>query len=182
MRKQILMGNWKMNGNLISIANLLKELTMSVTAPSNTEVVVVPPAVYLPYVSSFLRESSIQWGAQNVYPEASGAFTGELSGPMLQDFACHYVLVGHSERRTLFQENEKFVADKFHHVKEHGMIPVLCVGETLAERDAGLTKDVLAKQLQSVASHHPDAFRHTDRFVVRCRSVFLRQHCRAARI
>jgi triosephosphate isomerase len=158
MRKKILMGNWKMNGRLDSVTSLLKELCLFVPENSSTEVVVLPPAIYLPLVSSFLLQSSIKWGAQNVYPADAGAFTGELSAPMLEDFGCHYVLVGHSERRTLFQENEKFIADKFHHVKEHGMIPVLCVGETMKEREAGQTTAVITRQMEPVALKGPQAF------------------------
>lgn len=160
MRKKIVMGNWKMNGSLESVTNLLNELIISLPENSSTEVVVFPPAVYLPYVSSFLRQSSMKWGAQNVYPADAGTFTGELSAPMLKDFACHYILVGHSERRTLFHENEKFIADKFHHVKEHGMIPVLCVGEALSDRDSGQTKAVIAKQMEAVAIDSPLAFQN----------------------
>lgn len=150
MRKNIVMGNWKMNGRLEQVNVLLHELLALMPQQSAAECIVLPPAVYLPYVSQFLVKRTIGWGAQNVYPQDSGAYTGELSGPMLQDYACQYVLVGHSERRHLFHEDEKFVAEKFHHVKDHGMIPVLCIGETLADREQGLTEQVLAEQLLAV--------------------------------
>ena len=155
MRQRIVMGNWKMNGNSATITDLLLELQELLPALS-VECAVFPPAVYLPLVQSLLLDSPIRWGAQNVYPLNQGAFTGEVSGPMLMDYGCRYVLVGHSERRHVFHENENFVADKFHHVKDHGMIPVLCVGETENEREQGLTEQVLTQQLLAVThvGHH----------------------------
>ncbi len=150
MRKNIVMGNWKMNGRLERVNTLLHDLRTLLPVRAGVDCVVLPPAIYLPCVSAQLAGSAIGWGAQNVYPQDAGAFTGELSAPMLQDYGCQYVLVGHSERRHLFHEDEKFIAEKFHHVKDHGMIPVLCVGETLAAREQGLTEQVLAKQLLAV--------------------------------
>ncbi|WP_131782590.1 triose-phosphate isomerase [Legionella gresilensis] len=158
MRKKIVAGNWKMNGQLASIESLLCDLVELLPNPLATECIVMPPAIYLPVISSTLNKSNIKWGAQNVYPKDAGAYTGELSGPMLKDYACKYVLVGHSERRVLFGEDEKFIADKFHHVKDHGMIPVLCVGETLKERDEGKTEQILATQLQAIAINNRHAF------------------------
>jgi len=152
MRKKMVMGNWKMNGRLKDAAALLKELPLHLPKNTATECVVFPPQVYLSLAQQLLSSSSLRFGAQNVYPKDSGAYTGEVSGPMLADFGCRYVLVGHSERRQLFHENEKFVAEKFHHVKVHDMIPVLCVGETLAEREQGLTEAVLTKQLLAVTA------------------------------
>ena len=150
MRKKIVIGNWKMNGRIETIHILLEELLELMPTQIDHQCVVLPPAIYLPMVSQQLTGSAIGWGAQNVYTQDAGAYTGELSAPMLQDYACQYVLVGHSERRSLFYENEKFVAEKFHHVKEHGMIPILCIGETLTEREQGLTEQVLAEQLLAV--------------------------------
>ena len=152
MRKKLVMGNWKMNGQLEQVDVLLNELLSLLPTQSGVDCVVLPPAIYLSYVSELLTGSAITWGAQNVYPQDSGAYTGEVSAPMLQDYGCRYVLVGHSERRRLFHEDEKFVAEKFHHVKDHGMIPVLCIGETLAEREQGLTEQVLTKQLLAVSN------------------------------
>jgi triosephosphate isomerase len=153
MRKKIVAGNWKMNGRCDQIKSLLQQLLVLIAKEElEAQCVVMPPAIYLPLVKRQLQDSVIGWGAQNVYPQDAGAFTGEISGLMLADYACQYVLVGHSERRHLFGENEEFVADKFHHVKEHGMIPILCVGETIAEREQGLTQEVLAKQLLAVTT------------------------------
>lgn len=150
MRSTVVMGNWKMNGSVSQITSLLHALVESVPKPLDTLCVVFPPAIYLPLVSSILVESSISWGAQNSYPCEAGAFTGEIATPMLNDYGCRYVLIGHSERRHVFHEDEKIIAKKFHHVKDHGMIPVLCVGETLDERERGLTEEVLTRQLQAI--------------------------------
>lgn len=158
MRKKIVAGNWKMNGRIDQITVLLQQLLVLSEGQDQARCIVFPPSVYIALVCECLAGSSIQWGAQNVYPQDQGAFTGELSAPMLNDYECRYVLVGHSERRTLFAEDEKFVADKFHHVKDHGMIPILCVGETLEEREQGLTESVLREQLLAVALKNPRCF------------------------
>lgn len=150
MRQQIIAGNWKMHGSISEISTLLQEI-ISLTSNINNcpykEYLVIPPAIYIPLVQNILHNYHIKWGAQNVYPQTQGAITGELSGPMLKDYQCSYVLVGHSERRQIFKEDAKFIADKFHHVKEHGMIPILCIGESSEERAAGKTEEVLTKQL-----------------------------------
>lgn len=158
MRQKIVAGNWKMNGRLDSINDLLKGLTDSIGSDCKAECIVFPPVVYLSLVSAALAQTSIKWGAQNCFPKNCGAFTGEIATPMLNDYHCKYVLVGHSERRTLFLDDEKFVADKFHHVKEHGMIPILCIGETLSQREKGQTEAVLATQLRAVAKAGSGAF------------------------
>ena len=152
MRQNIVMGNWKMNGRLDQVRYLLQELLVRLADETDTDCVVFPPALYLPLAQTLLDNSAIAWGAQNVYPQDAGAFTGELSAGMLSDYGCRYVLVGHSERRHLFHEDEKFVAEKFHHVKDHDMIPVLCIGESLDERRKGLTEQVLTKQILAVVN------------------------------
>lgn len=160
MRKKLVMGNWKMNCDQVQTKLLLQGILTNIIASPEMECVVFPPAVYLPLVADILSKTSVKYGAQNVYPKDSGAYTGELSGPMLADVKCSYVLVGHSERRQIFKEDEKFVAEKFHHVKEHGMIPVLCIGETLEEREKGLTEQVLLRQLLAVVEHSKQSFGH----------------------
>lgn len=158
MRKKWVMGNWKMNGSITQVHALLGALREHLSQKAEG-CVVFPPAIYLPLTQKLLTASTISWGAQNVYPKDSGAYTGELAAPMLLDYGCRYVLVGHSERRHLLHENEKFVAEKFHHVKDHDMIPVLCVGETLEERQQGLTEEVLTRQLLAVTNAGHDFFK-----------------------
>lgn len=160
MRQKIVAGNWKMNGQLQQVKTLINALKEHLSSNSGHGVVVIPPAVYIQQVNELLVDSTIELGAQNVYPKDFGAFTGELSAPMLKDFNCRYVLVGHSERRHIFHENENFVAQKFHHVKDHGMIPVLCVGETLVDREKGQTEQVIASQLLAVCEQDRNCFRN----------------------
>jgi triosephosphate isomerase (TIM) len=158
MRPAWVMGNWKMNGSRATIEPLLDGLLANFPHKVKAHVVVFPPAIYIPLVAEKLAGSMIGWGAQTVYHEDAGAYTGELSAPMLKDYGCGYVLVGHSERRVLFHEDEKCVAKKFHHVKDHGMIPVLCVGETKKEREQGQTLSVLERQLRAVTRDGPGDF------------------------
>lgn len=161
MRHKMVAGNWKMNGQLQQVIQLTNQLKDMLSAHDQLDVVVMPPSIYIPQVSKLLAMSTIDIGAQNVYPQNCGAFTGEISAPMLKDFNCRYVLVGHSERRHGFYESENFVAQKFHHVKEHDMIPVLCVGETLNEREKGQTEQVIAKQILAVSKNNNNCFKNS---------------------
>jgi triosephosphate isomerase len=149
MRKKLVAGNWKMHGSLQGNAALLDRL-MAGAATLSCEVAVCAPYPYLAQVQSTLAGTSILWAAQSVSEHASGAFTGEVSASMLRDFGCHYVLVGHSERRQLFGESDAVVAAKFVAAQQAGLMPVLCVGETLAERESGQTMAVVARQLDAV--------------------------------
>ncbi|WP_127476792.1 triose-phosphate isomerase [Sulfurivermis fontis] len=150
MRRPLVAGNWKMNGSRASIKALLDGIKQGIGAVTRAEVVVCAPYIYLPDVEAQLSGSPVAWGAQNLSTEASGAYTGEISASMLLDFHCRYVIVGHSERRSLYGETDAVVAKKFAVARAAGLVPILCVGETLAEREQGITEQVVARQLQAV--------------------------------
>lgn len=149
MRKKLVAGNWKMHGSLQQNALLLDSIKQGV-AGLECEVAVFPPYPYLAQTQAFLSGSLVAWGAQSLSEHAQGAYTGEVSGAMLGDFGCRYVLVGHSERRSLFGESDMCVAAKFEAAQRAGLVPVLCIGETLAEREAGATESVVVRQLRAV--------------------------------
>lgn len=153
MRQPIIAGNWKMNGSRESIKALLDGIKAGMSDVNSAEVAVCAPYVYLADVQAQLEGSAVAWGAQNVSKEASGAFTGEISTSMLLDFGCTYAIVGHSERRTLYGETDELVAEKFEVARQAGLKPILCIGETLEEREKGVTNDVCARQLNAVIEH-----------------------------
>jgi triosephosphate isomerase (TIM) len=150
MRRSLVAGNWKMHGSRAENASLVRSLLDLVRDDSTTEVMVCPPFVYLHEVGRLLKDSDVALGAQSLCAESIGAFTGEVSGAMLKDVGCSYVLVGHSERRQIYAEGDALVARKFVAAQSQGLVPVLCVGETLEEREGERTAQVVARQLDAV--------------------------------
>ena len=151
-RRPLIAGNWKMNGSLATNAALLSELTSGVVnlGELQSDVAVCVPAPYLMQVQAALQNSKVRWGAQDVSSQLNGAYTGEVSATMLQDFSCFYTLVGHSERRVYHAESDAVVAIKALRSLEAGLAPVICVGESLQERKAGYTEQVVGRQLTAV--------------------------------
>jgi triosephosphate isomerase len=154
MREVLIAGNWKMNGSRASIKTLLDGLKAGIGKVTKAKVAVCAPYIYLPEVAQQLAGTPIAWGAQNVSTEASGAFTGEIAASMINDFGCKYIIVGHSERRTLYGETDAIVAKKFGVVLAAGMTPIFCIGETLEEREKGITEEVVARQIKAVIDAH----------------------------
>jgi len=150
MRKILLAGNWKMNGSEAMVASLLGPLLEASEPDSPVDMAVFPPFPYLASVRTLLRGSDIAWGGQTLNPAAKGAHTGEVSAAMLLEFGCRFVLVGHSERRSLYGESDEDVAARFQAAQDAGLEPVLCVGETLQERKDGATESVVERQLDAV--------------------------------
>lgn len=152
MRQPLVAGNWKMNGSTDSITALVDGIKAGIDAVTTAEMVVCPPYVYIPQVAAMLQGSAVSYGAQDVSDQESGAFTGEVAPGMLADIGCKYAIVGHSERRSLYGENDAFTARKFAAARKAGLVPVLCVGELLEEREEGITEQVVARQLDAVIS------------------------------
>jgi len=154
MRRPLVAGNWKMNGSRAESAALAGALRQGVSAASRVEVAVCPPFILIPLAAEKLAGSAVTWGGQNLSVHKAGAYTGEISGPMLKDYGCTYVIVGHSERRSLYGESDALVAEKYGAAQAAGLIPILCVGETLQEREANQTEAVVARQLDAVLAQH----------------------------
>jgi triosephosphate isomerase len=150
MRRPIVAGNWKLHGSRTENARLVEDIMAQLPAKAPAQCIVCPPYVYLQEIARILRGSTVQLGAQDVCAEAQGAFTGEVSSAMLKDVGCEYVIVGHSERRLIFREADQLVARKFQAAQSKQLIPILCVGEQLADRDANRMMDVIARQLDPV--------------------------------
>jgi triosephosphate isomerase (TIM) len=150
MRRPLIAGNWKMHGSRAENAELIEALLLGLPAQTPVEIAVCPPFVYLWEAARLLKSSSIALGAQSVCAEAVGAFTGEVSASMLKDIGCRYVIVGHSERRAIYKEDDALVARKFLAAQSQGLIPILCVGETLEERERSQTMQVVSRQLTAV--------------------------------
>jgi len=150
MRARLVAGNWKMHGSLRANAGLLDALKASLKQSDKLACAVCAPFPYLGQVSAALAGSAIAWGAQNLSEHDSGAYTGEVSGAMLKEFGCRFAIVGHSERRTLYGEDDRRVAAKFVAARRAGLTPILCVGETLEQRERGETEGVVGRQLDAV--------------------------------
>jgi len=149
-RKRLVMGNWKMHGSLQDNAALLGALLSGAARAGDTELAVCVPSPYLAQAQASLAGSPISWGAQDVSVHDHGAYTGEISAAMLADFGCSWVLCGHSERRAMHAESSSLVAAKASSALARGLTPVVCVGETLSDRDAGGAECVIGDQLDSV--------------------------------
>jgi triosephosphate isomerase len=150
MRRPLVAGNWKLNGSLATIEQLLKAILDGSAQVPSAEIAVCPPYVYLPAAQSRISGSAIALGAQDVSDQDSGAFTGEVSAPMLREFDVRYCIVGHSERRHIYGESDALIARKFAAARRVGLLPILCVGELLEEREQGTTEVVVARQLDAV--------------------------------
>ncbi len=154
MRRPMVAGNWKMHGSRTANQALLSELEISLEPEWPIDIVVFPPYVYLSDAVRMLEDGRIAVGAQDVCAEPGGAYTGQVCASMLKDVGCTHVIVGHSERRRWYHEDDALVARKFAAVLEVGLTPVLCVGETLEEREAQHTEAVIGRQLDAVISMH----------------------------
>lgn len=150
MNQGIVIGNWKMHGSKSSVEALLQALRIGFDPMSKTELAVLVPSVFLDLTQRLLTGSKIAWGAQVLSEHSDGPYTGEISASMLLDFGCRYVLVGHSERRSLYGETDTVVALKFAAAAKAGLTPILCVGETLTEREKGQPEQVIQQQLDTV--------------------------------
>lgn len=150
MRSKLVAGNWKMHGELIQNRDLLNAIVSKTKHLRRVDCAVCVPYPYLSQVQLALIGTHISWGAQNLSQHEKGAYTGEISGVMLADFGCRYVIIGHSERRVLYGEDSNLVASKFKAAQAAGLTPVLCVGETLEHRETGITEQVITEQLDAV--------------------------------
>ena len=150
MRQPLVAGNWKMNGSLDSVTSLIEGIKAGLGSVTTAEMVVCPPYVYIPGVAGLIGDAAISLGAQDVSDQESGAYTGEVAPGMLTDVGCKYAIVGHSERRSIYGESDEFTASKFAAARKAGLVPILCVGELLEEREQGITEDVVARQLDAV--------------------------------
>lgn len=150
VKRLLVIGNWKLNGNKNTITNLTIKLVNTFSNISKCSVAIAPPVMYLDVVNRYLFNSHIQLCAQNIDIHVSGAFTGDISAEMLQDFNVRYVLIGHSERRIHHKEHDTYIAKKFFILKKVGLIPILCVGENKREHDSGNTQSICINQIKTV--------------------------------
>jgi triosephosphate isomerase len=150
VRAIMVAGNWKMNGLNADAEHLTQAIIDAGLAPASPEVVLFPPFTLLTTVQQVAKGGSLRWGGQNLFWEAHGAYTGEISGAMLRDTGCRYVLVGHSERRQIFQESDEIVLRKVKAALQSGLIPVVCIGESEQEYTEGRTQEVLRRQVEAI--------------------------------
>jgi triosephosphate isomerase (TIM) len=148
--QKLVVANWKMHGSLKQNEVLLTDFVATLSNLKHTQVVVCAPYPYLAQLQNMLQYTDIAWGAQNIAKYEIGAYTGEVSAAMLRDFGASYVIIGHSERSTAYCESDENIAQKFMVAKKHGLTPILCVGETLIEREAGVMEMVVSKQLDTI--------------------------------
>ncbi len=148
MRKKVIAGNWKMNNDLSESQNLISKLISGLSNEKvNCDVIVCPPFTSLSEANSLLKKSIIKLGAQNMYFEENGAFTGEISASMLKNTGCEYVILGHSERRTIFGETDQVINKKIKKALQSNLLPIFCVGESLQERESEVTNDIIKRQI-----------------------------------
>lgn len=150
MRQPMVAGNWKMNGSSDSVKELIAGIKAGLGSVNKAEVVVCPPAVYIPGVTADSAGTAIKVGSQNICDQDQGAFTGEIAGSMLNDFGCEYAIIGHSERRSLYGESDELIAKRFAASRRNGIKPIFCIGETLEEREQGVTNEVCSRQIDAV--------------------------------
>ncbi len=154
MRQVIVAGNWKLNGTLQSITDLISGIKAGLSEDNKAKVIVCPVSIHIGKVAKLIDGSAIELGAQNACDQLAGAFTGEVSVNMLKEYGVQHVILGHSERRAIYGETDELIAAKFKTVKDAGLTPILCVGETLEEREAGNTENVVATQLDAIINAH----------------------------
>lgn len=150
MRRKLVAGNWKMHGSIVQNEELLNLVIAGTGTLDAVDIAVCVPYPYLAQARSLLQATPLSWGGQNMSQHEKGAYTGEISAAMLVDFGCRYVIVGHSERRALYAEDSPTVALKYQAAQAAALVPILCVGETLDEREASITEQVVAEQLDKV--------------------------------
>ncbi len=150
MRQPLVAGNWKLNGSLETISELVSGISNQLSEVTTAEIAVCPPFIYLGYVQQLLDGVDISLSSQDCSDQDSGAYTGEVAAAMIKEFGCKYIIVGHSERRQIYGESSEIVAIKYEQVKKNNLVPILCVGETLQEREDGHTEVIIAKQLDAI--------------------------------